>query len=162
MAFTRGFTVHIVLQLFEIPNEFGVFGYPLVLLLSAGSSSRRDNALLFFIDNNSGNYAYSITITSKLARWCLISPTSRVFTQPFIRAQIKKHQSFASLAFLRGVHRWPLNFPHKAPVTRNMDPFNDVIAPNAIGAITQSRNFDKTLHPVISPGPFTDIYLRIC
>ena len=28
-----------------------------------------------------------------------------------------KHQSSASLAFVRGIHRWPMNSPHKWPVT---------------------------------------------
>ena len=38
-----------------------------------------------------------------------------------------KHQSSASLAFVRGVHRSPMNFPHNWPVTRKMVPFDDVI-----------------------------------
>ena len=36
-------------------------------------------------------------------------------------------QSSASLAFVRGIHRWPVNSPHKWPVTRKMFPFHDVI-----------------------------------
>ena len=39
----------------------------------------------------------------------------------------RKHQSFASLAFVQGIHRWPVNSPHKGPVTRKMFPFDDVI-----------------------------------
>ena len=39
----------------------------------------------------------------------------------------RKHQSFASLAFVREIHRGPVNFPHKWPVTRKMFPFDDVI-----------------------------------
>ena len=39
----------------------------------------------------------------------------------------RKHQSSASLAFVRGVHRWPVNSPHKWPVTRKTFPFDDVI-----------------------------------
>ena len=39
----------------------------------------------------------------------------------------KKHQSSASLAFVREIHRGPVNFPHKWPVTRKMFPFDDVI-----------------------------------
>ena len=39
----------------------------------------------------------------------------------------RKHQSSASLAFVRGIHQWPLNSPHKWPVTRKMFPFDDVI-----------------------------------
>ena len=37
------------------------------------------------------------------------------------------HQSTASLAFVRGIHRWPVNSLHKWPVTRRMFPFDDVI-----------------------------------
>ena len=39
----------------------------------------------------------------------------------------RKHQSSASLAFVWGIHRWPVNSPHKWPVTRKMFPFDDVI-----------------------------------
>ena len=44
-----------------------------------------------------------------------------------------KHQSSASLAFVRGIHRWPVNSPHKWPVTRKMFPFDDVIILEGIG-----------------------------
>ena len=39
----------------------------------------------------------------------------------------RKHQRSASLAFVRGIHRWPVNSPRKGPVTRKMFPFDDVI-----------------------------------
>ena len=40
----------------------------------------------------------------------------------------RKHQSStASQAFVRGIHRWLANSPHKWPVTRKMFPFDDVI-----------------------------------
>ena len=45
----------------------------------------------------------------------------------------RKHQSSASLAFVREIHPGPVNFPHKWPVTRKMFPFDDVI----IGGLTQ-------------------------
>ena len=41
----------------------------------------------------------------------------------------RKHQSSASLAFVREIHQGPVNFPHKWPVTRKMFPFDDVIMP---------------------------------
>ena len=41
-------------------------------------------------------------------------------------ADERKHQSSASLAFVRGIHRGPVNFQHKGPVTRKMFPFDDV------------------------------------
>ena len=39
----------------------------------------------------------------------------------------RKHQSSASLAFMRGIHWWPVKSPHQGPVTRKMFPFDDVI-----------------------------------
>ena len=42
-------------------------------------------------------------------------------------ADQRKHQSSASLAFVWGIHRGPVNSPHKGPVTRKMFPFDDVI-----------------------------------
>ena len=42
-------------------------------------------------------------------------------------ADQRKHQSSASLAFVKGIHRWPVNSPHKGPVTRKMFPFDDAV-----------------------------------
>ena len=42
-------------------------------------------------------------------------------------ADQRKHRSYASLAFVRGIHHWPVNSPHKWPVTRKIFPFDDVI-----------------------------------
>ena len=42
-------------------------------------------------------------------------------------AHQRKHQRSPSLAFVRGIHRWPANSAHKGPVTRKMFPFDDVI-----------------------------------
>ena len=42
-------------------------------------------------------------------------------------ADQRKHQSSASLAFVRGIHRRPVNSLHKGPVTRKMFSFHDVI-----------------------------------
>ena len=41
----------------------------------------------------------------------------------------RKHQSPASLVFVRGIHQWPVCSPHKGPVTRKMFPFDDVSMP---------------------------------
>ena len=54
----------------------------------------------------------------------------------------RKHQSSASLAFVRGIHRWPVNSPHKR-VTPKMFPFDDVIMellPWQIGQSCHWRN----------------------
>ena len=50
-----------------------------------------------------------------------------VYSTVYSGADQRKHQSSASLAFVRGIHRLPVNFPHKGPVTRKMFPFDDVI-----------------------------------
>ena len=42
-------------------------------------------------------------------------------------ADERRHQSSASLAFVWGIRRGPVNSPHKWPVTRKMFPFDDVI-----------------------------------
>ena len=39
----------------------------------------------------------------------------------------RKHQSSVSLAFVRGIYRWPVISPQRGPVTRKMFPFDDVI-----------------------------------
>ena len=55
-----------------------------------------------------------------------------VYSTVYSGADQRKHQSSASLAFLRGIHRWPMNSPHNWPVTRKKFPFNDVTMINSI------------------------------
>ena len=56
-----------------------------------------------------------------------ITTHSRFFTQLFIQAQVKENiQSSVSLVFVRRIHQWPVNSPHKWPVMRKMFPFDDV------------------------------------
>ena len=50
-----------------------------------------------------------------------------VYSTTYSGADQRKHQSSASLAFVREIHRWPVNYSHKRPVTRKMFPFDDVI-----------------------------------
>ena len=49
---------------------------------------------------------------------CLHCLLNRLF-----RHRSKKHQRSAPLAFVRGIHRWPTDSPHKGPVTRKIFPF---------------------------------------
>ena len=61
-------------------------------------------------------------------RWRLKPPASQLFTQPFILAEIKENiKAPRYWPFVRGIHRGPVNSPHKWPVTRKMFPFDDVI-----------------------------------
>ena len=50
-----------------------------------------------------------------------------IYSTAYSGASQRKHQSSASLGFVRGIHRWLVNSPHKWPVTRKMFPFDDVI-----------------------------------
>ena len=50
-----------------------------------------------------------------------------VYSIVYSDADKRKHQSSASLAFVRGIHRGPQKSLHKWPVTRKMFPFDDVI-----------------------------------
>ena len=56
-----------------------------------------------------------------------ITSVSTVYSTVCSNADQRKHQSSAPLAFVRGIHRWPGNSPHKGPVTRKTFPFDDVI-----------------------------------
>ena len=60
------------------------------------------------------------------------------------RRRSRKHQSSASLAFVQGIHRWPVNSPHKWPVTRKMFPLDDVImSPISTGMSITPCSFEK-------------------
>ena len=56
-----------------------------------------------------------------------ITSLTIVYSTVYSDANQRKHQSSASLAFERGIHRRPMNSPHKWPVTPKMFPFDDVI-----------------------------------
>ena len=56
-----------------------------------------------------------------------ITSLTIVYSTVYSDADQRKHQSSSSPAFVWGIHSWPVNSPHKWPVTRNMFPFDDVI-----------------------------------
>ena len=56
-----------------------------------------------------------------------ITSLTIVYSSVYSGADQRKHQSSASVAFVRGIHRWPVNSLHKRPVTRKIFPFDDVI-----------------------------------
>ena len=56
-----------------------------------------------------------------------ITNLSIIYSTVYSGADKRKHQSSASLVFVRGIHLWPVNSPHKGPVTRKMFSFDDVI-----------------------------------
>ena len=69
------------------------------------------------------------TITSQ------ITSLTIVYSIVYSDTDQRKHQSSASLAFVRGIHRGPVNSPHKWPVTRQMFPFDDIIMSHGIDLV---------------------------
>ena len=53
-----------------------------------------------------------------------ITGVSIVYSTVSSGADQRKHQSSASLAFVRLTHRWPMNSSHKGPVARKIFPFD--------------------------------------
>ena len=70
------------------------------------------------------NY-YSDVIMSMLASQS--TSLTSVYSNVYSGADQRKHQSSASLAYVRGIYRWPVDSPHKGTLTRKMFPYDDVI-----------------------------------
>ena len=85
----------------------------------------------FAVSGRSIEAQYSYVIMGAIASQitCLTIVNSTAYSSA------DQHQSFTSLAFVRGIHRWPVNFPHKWPVTRKRFPFGD----HEIGVPTTRR-----------------------
>ena len=65
-----------------------------------------------------------------------ITSLAIVYSNVYSDADQRTHQSVVSLGFVRGIHRGPVNSPHKWPVTWQMFPFDDVIMSNPLGGET--------------------------
>ena len=74
-----------------------------------------------------------------------ITSLTIVYSTVYLGTDQRKHQSSASLAFVLGIHRWPVNSPHKGPVTRKMLPFDYVIMSYRIFPQRIHRNTDSTV-----------------
>ena len=68
---------------------------------------------------------YSDVIMNMMAS--RITSLTIIYSTLYSGADERKYQSSASLAFVWGIHLWPVNSPHKWSVTRKMFPFDDVI-----------------------------------
>ena len=68
---------------------------------------------------------YSDLIMSVMASQ--ITSLEIVYSTIYSGVDQSKHQSSASQASVREIHRSPVNSPRKGPVTRKMFPFDDVI-----------------------------------
>ena len=56
-----------------------------------------------------------------------ITSLTIAYSTVYLDTHQRKHQSSASLAFVRGIHRSPLNSPAQMAVTRKIFPFDDVV-----------------------------------
>ena len=75
--------------------------------------------------NKFKQYHYNDVIMTTIASQ--ITSLTVAYSTVYSDADQRKHQSSASLAFVRGIHRGPVNCPHKWPVTRKRFPSDDVI-----------------------------------
>ena len=75
--------------------------------------------------DNSWSWHYSYVIMGAVVSQ--MTSLTIVYSTVYSGANQRKHQSSASLAFVRNVHRGPVNSPRKWPVKRKMFPFDDVI-----------------------------------
>ena len=66
-------------------------------------------------------------------------------------ADQRKHQNSALLAFVRGIHRWPMVSPHKGLVTQKMFPFDDImIYPSFVCVLVRPAWLRHCLHRRLS------------
>ena len=80
-------------------------------------------ATIFFISSLISQH-HDDVIMSKMKSQ--ITSLMIVYSSVYSGADQRKHQSSASLAFVREIHRGPVISPHKGPVTWKIFPFDDV------------------------------------
>ena len=71
------------------------------------------------------------------------------------RCRSKKHQSCASLAFVRGILRGPVNSPHIWTVTRKMFPFDYAIMVKEAAMRFHFHGLKMWCRRKLNPGPFS-------
>ena len=79
----------------------------------------------------------------------ITSLTMIVYSNVYSDADQRKNQSSASLAFVWGIHRGPVNSSHKWPVSWKMFPFDDVIM--TINFLTPRRCDTDFAKPICTP-----------
>ena len=73
-----------------------------------------------FMQYSGGSVHYSDVIMDAIASQ--ITSLTIVYSTVYSGSDQRKHQSSASLAFVRGIRRWPVNSSHKGPVMRKKVP----------------------------------------
>ena len=86
------------------------------------------NGILIFLENEYISWTKLMHLKLSLISWCILQYKDFRHQAVFARVTWWRHQMktfFALLAICAGI--WPVNSPHKWPVTRKMFPFDDVI-----------------------------------
>ena len=106
---------------------------------------------------------YSDVVMSAMAPQ--ITGVTIVYSTVCTGADQRKHQSSASLALLRGNHRWPMNSPHKGPGTRKIFSFDDVIMCLISNVSSMRRAWISVTHCIIKnvlKNSRSYVYWNIC
>ena len=91
-----------------------------------------------------------------------ITSITIVYSTVYQGADERKHQSSALLTFVKGIHRWPVNSPHKRPVTRKTFTFDDVIMESPqISASGERMYHDAYTIQKVEMENLTDVYFVI-
>ena len=105
---------------------FGHHAHCDVIIMTMGNGLMLFSVIMCRYDiDQCPNFHYDDVTMSGMASQ--ITSLRIVYSTVYPGADQRKHQSPASLAFVRGIHRGPVNSPHKWPVTRKVFPFDDVI-----------------------------------
>ena len=115
--------IHISKRGIRSPKDGGVRSNN-IRLISKMSSKNEE-----WYNLESHTYIYVVcTMTSQWASWRLKSPATRRFIQIFVEASIKENIKihFTGL-FLEGIRRWPVDSPHKGPVTQKALCHSDIV-----------------------------------
>ena len=105
------------------------------------------HCVLKYMNGNVTNaQIYSESLHKHIRCFFFVNFLTSVYSTVYSGADQRKYQSSASLAFVRGIHRWPVNSPHKGPVTRKMFPFDNVIMKSGIK--------QWTMYVITNPRPF--------
>ena len=99
--------------------------YATIYLTIVLSSHHNNMSQLCIQESQVGLNHHNDVITGSMASQ--ITSLAIVYSAVYSGADQRKHQISTSMAFVWGIHRGPVNSPHKWPVTRKMFPFDDVI-----------------------------------
>ena len=82
------------------------------VIMSTLTSKITSLTIVYSTVNSGADDVIMSTLTSKITSLTIVYSTVNS------GADQRKHQSSASLTFVRGIYQWPANSPHKLPVTR--------------------------------------------